>query len=109
RYERPNPFVYIAPPNRGSLQQRPHLWHSRAGGGAVHSIINGSYQLHSINSSASASILSEMVRPSTFAVLRLMTRSNLVGCSTGISPGFVPRRILSTISAARRNKAGKFG
>ena len=28
----------IAPPNRGSLQQRPHLWHSRAGGGAVHSI-----------------------------------------------------------------------
>ena len=27
---------------------------------------------------------------------RLMTRSNLVGCSTGRSAGFAPRRILST-------------
>ena len=36
------------------------------------------------------------VRPSAFAVLRLTTRSNLVGCSTGMSPGFAPRRILST-------------
>jgi hypothetical protein len=30
------------------------------------------------------------------AVVRLMMRSNLVGCSTGMSPGFAPRRILST-------------
>ena len=29
-------------------------------------------------------------------VIRLMTRSNLVSCSTGMSAGFVPRRILST-------------
>jgi hypothetical protein len=65
--------------------------------------------LHSITSSAIASILSGMTRPSALAVLRLTTRSNLVGCSTGRSPGFAPRRILSTKSAARRNKAGKFG
>ena len=30
------------------------------------------------------------------AVVRLITRSNLVGCSTGISPGLAPRKILST-------------
>src|SRR5207248_7683419 len=37
------------------------------------------------------------VRPRAAAVLALMANSNLVGCSTGMSPGFVPRRILSTI------------
>src|SRR5262249_28571654 len=52
--------------------------------------------LHSITSSAMASSLSGIWRPSALAVVRLMTRSNLVGCSTGMSPGFVPRRILST-------------
>ena len=40
--------------------------------------------------------------PSAFAVTMLVARSNLVGCSTGISPGFAPRRILSTNSAVRR-------
>ena len=37
-----------------------------------------------------------IVRPSAFAVLRLMTRSNFVGCSTGRSAGLAPLRILST-------------
>src|SRR5262249_3813061 len=37
-----------------------------------------------------------IVRPSALAVVRFTTRSNLVGCSTGMSPGFAPRRILST-------------
>ena len=37
-----------------------------------------------------------MVRPSAWAVLRLMTSSNVVGCSTGRSAGLVPFRILST-------------
>src|SRR5262245_3866757 len=50
---------------------------------------------HSITSSARASRGGGTVRPSALAVVRLMTRSNLVGCSTGISPGFVPRKILS--------------
>src|SRR4029077_21097056 len=52
--------------------------------------------LHSITSSARASSVGGTVRPSALAVVRLMTRSNLVGCSTGMSPGFTPRRILST-------------
>jgi hypothetical protein len=58
--------------------------------------------IHSITSSARASIVGGTVRPNAFAVVRLMTRSNLVGCSTGRSAGFAPRRILSTYSAARR-------
>ena len=37
-----------------------------------------------------------ILRPSSFAVLRLMTNSNFVGCSTGRSPGLAPFRILST-------------
>jgi Short C-terminal domain len=62
-----------------------------------------------ITSSARASTASGMVRLSAFAVLRLTSSSNLVGCSTGISPGFVPCRILSTKSAARRNRSAKLG
>src|SRR6516165_9827977 len=65
--------------------------------------------LHSITSSAATSSLSGTLRPSTLAVVRLMTRSNLVGCSTGMSAGFAPRRILSTKSADLRNMFGKFG
>ena len=51
---------------------------------------------HSITLSVRASSVGETSRPSALAVIRLMTKSNLVGCSTGISPGFAPRRILST-------------
>src|SRR5215471_5585628 len=65
--------------------------------------------LHSITSSARRRNASGIVSPSALALVRLMTRSNLAGCSTGMSPGFAPRRILSTSSAARRNKAGMFG
>src|SRR6266566_7869486 len=49
------PFAWVAPPNRGSLNQRPHLWHSRAGGGAVHSIKSGhctpARRLHGVDES----------------------------------------------------------
>jgi hypothetical protein len=41
------------------------------------------------------------MRPSAFAVLRLMMNSNLVENSTGKSAGFAPLRILSTRAAAR--------
>jgi len=58
--------------------------------------------LHSITSSAVASSLSGTVRPSVFAVLRLITSSNLVGCSIGRSPGLAPFKILSMYHAARR-------
>ena len=37
-----------------------------------------------------------IVRPRALAVFRLMTSSNLVGCSTGRSAGLAPLRILST-------------
>jgi hypothetical protein len=51
------------------------------------------HHLYSITSSARASTAGGTVRPSALAVVRLMTSSNFVGCSTGISPGCVPRRI----------------
>jgi len=31
----------LAPPNREGFNSTPHSWHSRAGGGAVHSIRSG--------------------------------------------------------------------
>src|SRR5215471_11924504 len=51
--------------------------------------------LYSITSSASESRLSEILMPSASAVLRLITVSNLVGCSTGRSAGFAPLRIFA--------------
>jgi len=54
-----------------------------------------SVQPYSITSSARASKAGGMVRPSAFAVLRLIAKSNLVGCSTGRSAGLAPRNILS--------------
>jgi hypothetical protein len=64
---------------------------------------------YSITSSASICVEVGISMPSALAVLTLMMKSNLDGCSTGISPGFSPRRILSTISATRVNTAGKLG
>src|SRR5439155_20592272 len=49
---------------------------------------------HSITSSARASSIGGTSIPSALADLRLMTSVNLVGCSTGRSPGFAPLRIL---------------
>ncbi len=57
---------------------------------------------YSINSSARARNVVGKLRPSTSAVVKLTARSNLVGCSTGMSAGFAPRRTLSTKSAVRR-------
>src|SRR6516225_3523493 len=57
---------------------------------------------HSITSSARASNDCGTSSPRALAVIRLMTKSNLVGCSTGRSAGFAPRKILSAKSAARR-------
>src|SRR5215831_12400974 len=48
---------------------------------------------HSITSSASASSLSGIWRPSVFAVLRLMINSSFVSCWAGRSPGFSPLRM----------------
>src|ERR1700693_1054813 len=49
--------------------------------------------IHSITSSAMASMPGGMVRPTALAVVRLMTSSNLVGCRTGMSAGFSPLRM----------------
>jgi hypothetical protein len=49
--------------------------------------------IHSITSSTVASRVGGTSRPSAFAVLRLMTNSNLVGCMTGRSTGFSPLRM----------------
>src|SRR5262245_49899058 len=48
---------------------------------------------HSITSSASARSLSGISSPSAFAVPRLITNSNLVGCMTGRLAGFSPLRM----------------
>src|SRR6516165_1760160 len=52
--------------------------------------------LHSITSSARARSIGGIWTPSALAVVRLITRANVVGCSTGKSLGLAPRRILST-------------
>src|SRR5262249_24713868 len=51
---------------------------------------------HLITSSARIRIDCGTARPIAFAVLRLITNSNLVGCSTGISAGLAPLRMRST-------------
>jgi len=48
---------------------------------------------HSITSSARASSVGGTSRPSVLAVLRLMTNSNLVDCTTGRSAGLSPLRM----------------
>src|SRR5262245_55844524 len=52
---------------------------------------------HSITLSARARNDSGTVSASAFAVLRLTTSSNLVGCSIGRSVGLAPRKSLTSI------------
>src|SRR5207253_4089595 len=49
---------------------------------------------HLITLSARSRTSGGIVRPICFAVLRLITSSNFVGCSTGRSAGLAPFRIL---------------
>ena len=58
--------------------------------------------VYSITWSARSSNVCGIVSPSAFAVLRLISSSNFVGCSIGRSPGLAPLRIRSTYDAARR-------
>src|SRR5262249_53155180 len=51
---------------------------------------------HSITSSAVICMIIGTVRPSALAVLRLIVSANLVGCTTGKSPGLVPLRTRPT-------------
>src|SRR5262249_11560992 len=56
----------------------------------------GRIPAHSVPSSAVESRVAGTVRPSALAVLRLITNSNLVGCTTGKSPGLALLRIRPT-------------
>ena len=56
-------------------------------------------QCYSITLSARAMSVGGKVRPSAFAVLKLMTNSNLVGCWIGRSPAFAPLNIRNDFSA----------
>src|SRR5260370_29142673 len=57
---------------------------------------------HSITSSAVASSIGGISRPSVFAVLRLIAKLNLVGCSKGSSAGLAPSRIFFNSPATPR-------
>src|SRR5262249_26026656 len=71
-----------SPPAGRGVRERPHR---RA---AEHR--DERAPLHSITSSARASTVVGMSRPSALAVLRLITSSYLVGACTGRSAGFSP-------------------
>ena len=60
------------------------------------------YFCHWITLSAFISVHCGIVKPIWFAVLRLITNSNFIGCSTGRSEGLAPFRIRSTKYATRR-------
>src|SRR5262249_40964982 len=55
---------------------------------------------HSMTSSARSSNDSGMVRPSAFAVVRVTTKSYLVGSAAGRWPGFAPSRIVHVVGRA---------
>ena len=59
----------------------------------VRFVTERTFRLYSITSSAVVSSDGGIIRPSVFAVFRLMTNSNFVGCTTGRSAGFSPLRI----------------
>ena len=59
------------------------------------------YDVYSITSSARASRVGGIARPSALAVLRLMASSYLVAACTGRSLGFAPRRMRAVIAQMR--------
>src|SRR5450755_2363960 len=75
-------------PNSGQTRARS-VCPLSAKSGLMH---RSKWHLYSITSSAMESTPAGMVRPSALAVVRLMTNSNLVDCSTGRSAGFAPLR-----------------
>src|SRR5262249_27553709 len=89
--------VALAPRSAAAIEERP-LSCAASGHVAAEQRDELAPSHHSITSSASANILSGIVSSSALAVLRLITNSNLVGCSTARSAGLVPFNILSTYS-----------
>jgi hypothetical protein len=69
---------------------------------------------YSITSSAVASSVCAMLRPSALAVLRLMTSSTLMDCWTGRSVGLLPLKpnwwvLLHQFARCRDGEVGLFG
>jgi hypothetical protein len=62
---------------------------------------------YSITASARASSVGGISKTSAFAVFKLMTSSNLVGCKTGKSPGRSPLRIRPTYRPACQYASGE--
>src|SRR5262245_22528480 len=83
----------LVPTQSPGTRQRPRP-DAEIGGGKVSFPSLPLRSVYSITSSARASNIGDTVRPIAFAAIRLIASSNLVGCSTGKSPGFAPRRIL---------------
>jgi len=83
---------------RGDARGRDGGVRQELAAGIGWSLINANQAapLHSITSSARASTVAGMSRPSALAVLRLITSSNLVDACTGRSAGFSPLRMRST-------------
>jgi hypothetical protein len=75
---------------------RPRAAAGRCGGLRALRHVSRAGRSHWMVSSARARTDGGIVSPSVFAVLRLTTRSNFVGRSTGRSPGLAPLRIRST-------------
>src|SRR5258705_51434 len=65
------------------------------------------WRTHSITSSARASKFGGISRPSAFAVFRLMTNSNVVGCITGRSAGLSPLRMRPTYTPSWRYESNR--
>jgi hypothetical protein len=91
-------------PRRTNEAPRPFVW-TKSVDDILSAVKRGSQALesihlitasHSMTSSARASSDCGTVRPSAFAVLRLMTSSKLVGCCIGKSVGLAPAKIRPT-------------
>src|SRR5262249_39715319 len=80
----------------GEAPHRPRLLRARRERPRRRRAAEERYELatdHSITSSARASSIGGTSRPSALAVLRLITNSTFVDCTTGKSAGFWPLRI----------------
>src|SRR5829696_8357207 len=93
------PLRVVGEGERGAIARHSREFVSRAYAHVDHG------DPHSITSSARARRVGGIVRPSAFAVLRLIVSSYRVACSTGRSEGLKPLRIRSTKVAARRVSA----
>jgi hypothetical protein len=90
-----------ANPRRGPAHRRQHR---QAAGADTQGLSRCAY-VYSITLSARATNIAGTVTPIAFAVLRLITSSNLLACSTGMSATLVPRKSLTIFCANVSSKA----